>query len=349
MAATTPRDTTDLGRPLRSEIFTRFASDDIIPGDRQTISQGLWTDNQGSITTFFTSSVQAFATSSRYYVNVYDSNPAISSSADVQFAVAYGHRYGSGSIVASSNNNDTATRAIYAQYKNILLDPADSAFTFGSETPEDIVVININRSQLREKLDPGNWQLHLSGSLTLPRLQLIDDSGANTNATVAASGRVFNIVSGTIESGVVTAQTGSVYGLCYPDLGILVLNARALFRSASIGFETGSTASLNNNLRVFSAISGAKYFAARTEEEITSTHYFVRVKNSQYNFSNNPTFTTGSYGQIRQADFVGDPKVYITTIGMYNDEGDCLATAKTSQPILKTFTRETLIRVKLDY
>lgn len=343
------REVSPLGRPLRSEIFTRFNADDIISGDQQTVSRGLWTGNVGTLTSFYTSSVQGAATSSRYYLDVYTTNPQISSSAEKQFQIAYGNLDGSGSIVSSSNNNDTPPRAIYSQFRNLLLDPSDTTFTFGSATSNDIFVVSFQRSLIREKLDPGNWQLNLSGSSTLPVIHLVDDSAATTDARVNASGRIFNIVSGTIASGVVTASTGSVYGLCYPDLGIIVLNARMMNTSASMGLEITPTAVTNNISRLYRSISASNYFAARSEEEITSTHYFVRLKNASYNFSNNPTFLTGSYGQIKHADFIGDPKVYVTTIGMYNDGGDLLAVAKTSQPILKSFTRESLIRVKLDW
>ena len=43
------------------------------------------------------------------------------------------------------------------------------------------------------------------------------------------------------------------------------------------------------------------------------------------------------------------PKSYITTIGLYNDANELLAVAKLSQPITKDFTKEALIKVKLDY
>ena len=46
---------------------------------------------------------------------------------------------------------------------------------------------------------------------------------------------------------------------------------------------------------------------------------------------------------------IDNPTTYITTVGMYNDAGDLLAVAKLSQPITKDFTKEALIRVKLDY
>jgi hypothetical protein len=88
---------------------------------------------------------------------------------------------------------------------------------------------------------------------------------------------------------------------------------------------------------------------ARNAETVTSTHFFVRVTNGEYNFSNNPTFVTGSLGDFAQPTFVNDPKVYITTVGMYNDRQELLAVAKLSQPIQKSFQNEALIKVKLDF
>ena len=46
---------------------------------------------------------------------------------------------------------------------------------------------------------------------------------------------------------------------------------------------------------------------------------------------------------------IQNPQVYPTTIGMYNDANELLAVAKLSRPIQKDFTKEALIRVKLDF
>ena len=46
---------------------------------------------------------------------------------------------------------------------------------------------------------------------------------------------------------------------------------------------------------------------------------------------------------------IDNPTTYITTVGLYNDSGDLVAVAKLSQPVVKDFTKEALIRVKLDY
>jgi hypothetical protein len=39
----------------------------------------------------------------------------------------------------------------------------------------------------------------------------------------------------------------------------------------------------------------------------------------------------------------------MTTVGLYNDNNDLLAVAKLSQPLLKDFTKEALVRIKLDF
>ena len=44
-----------------------------------------------------------------------------------------------------------------------------------------------------------------------------------------------------------------------------------------------------------------------------------------------------------------DPKVYLTTVGMYNDSNELLAVAKLSKPLLKSFSREAIVKVKLDF
>ena len=75
----------------------------------------------------------------------------------------------------------------------------------------------------------------------------------------------------------------------------------------------------------------------------------MRAKNGEYNFSNNPSFATGSDGKFTQSTFVNDPKVYITTVGLYNENQELLAVAKLSKPILKSFSNEILVKVKLDF
>ena len=86
----------------------------------------------------------------------------------------------------------------------------------------------------------------------------------------------------------------------------------------------------------------------KTEETISSNFVFVRVKNSEFNYSTNPSLITGS-GELRHNVMIDSPQSYITAVGLYNDNNDLLAVAKLSRPLLKDFTKEALVRIKLDY
>ena len=86
-----------------------------------------------------------------------------------------------------------------------------------------------------------------------------------------------------------------------------------------------------------------------SQETITSDFVFCRAGNSEFNYSANPSFISGSTGEVAYPTFINNPQVYMTTIGMYNDANECIAVAKLSRPLLKDFTKEALIRVKLDF
>lgn len=340
-----------------------------------------------------------------YYFDIYKTNPASDDLAEVQFSIAYGHIDGGGSPPLTQNQlSKLSTKAIYSQYRNLLLDPSDAKFTFEGLESDHIYVINMQRARVKEQLDPGNWELPLSGANGV--FTFIDDSGQTLGALTANSkaGRVFKLISGSITigaEGITTASSGVLstygtdgpgYGLVYPDLGIVILNPEAIcpmvgFFGDSNAVATGSAASSSvttplylesavdtatipyapitgsitygatdsayNHGALFASINnaivGGKKFYARSAETISSTHYFVRLRNKQYNYSNNPTFYNPDNGALIVADFKNNPQTYITAVGLYNDQNELLAVAKLSSPLPKSFDEEILLRVRLDF
>ena len=146
-------------------------------------------------------------------------------------------------------------------------------------------------------------------------------------------------------------QPGGAFGLFYPDLGVLIFNGPVLSSqtSASLSASLNSNEEGGNVGRFFEKIESANYFAARREEVITSQHYFCRVPNKEFNFSSNPSFATSSDGTFTQSTFFKNPKTFITQVGLYNDDSELLAVAKLSKPLLKSYSREAIIKVKLDF
>ena len=357
---------------ITNGIYKKFGVIDKVTNRTEIVTSGIWSGDTGSldVQSNYTSSIQVASTSGKYYLDVY--NAATSSdAAEVQFSIAYGDANGYGAPTLTQDDSSTmSTKAVYNQFRNVLLDSADPYFsvysgsTAGAHNLENFYAININRARYKERLDPGNISINLSGSIR--SITLIDDSGG-TDENVTTSGRVYNMVSGSLNIG--SALTASIasyvapndkgFGLFYPDMGIILLNPKAL--AAAINSDLGEASSSISNVyhqkngpnsgsvALLKALAGGNDFQVRRTENVSTSHYFVRANNREFNFSNNPTFVTGSVGAFVQSTFERDPKVYITTVGLYDDSNELLAVAKTSKPVEKSFDKEVAIKVKLDF
>jgi hypothetical protein len=363
------------GAGISTGIYKRFGQFDKVDAKVEVVTTGIWSGDAGLLNTFFTSSTQTVSKDGQYYWNVFNKNPLTDETSEVQFAIAYGNVSGSGATTFVTDTDALKpTRATYSQYKSILVDDNVNVFNFENALgvltkAESIYVINVGRARFREEMDAGNWQLTLNGSNG--SFTFIDDSGKKFSDTFGKPGRIFKVVSGSLNIGTQndatidtdTAANGFGYGLFYPDRGIIVFNADAVGNTVgNVTFSTGSghtqsgnlSGSLNtdilqyNQARMFSAISGGSTFVARRTENVSTQHFFVRATNREFNFSNNPTYVDVN-GDFTEPSFETDPRTYITTVGLYNDSNELIAIAKTSQPVVKSFDKENLIRVKLSF
>ena len=358
---------------ITNGIYKKFGAIDKVVNRTQIVTSGIWSGDTGSLnpSSSFTSSAQIASTSGKYYIDVYNAETS-STSAEVQFSIAYGDSNGFGAPTLTQDDSSTLpTLATFNQYKNVLLGAGDAAFsvytgsTAGGHDLTSFYVINVNRARYKERLDPGNISIKLKGSNG--EVVLIDDSGG-TDENVTTSGRVYNLVSGSLNIG--NALTASIaqysdtytkqgYGLFYPDMGIILLNPNALSASVDGNLAAASSSAagtyhinrspLFGGVAFLKALDSGSDFQARRTENVSTSHYFVRANNREFNFSNNPTFVTGSVGAFVNPTFENDPRVYITTVGLYDDANELLAVAKTSQPIEKSFDKEIAIKVKLDF
>lgn len=340
--------------------FKRLDTDDFVTSV-DSITAAMWVNNTPSLTYFFTSSTQEAGASGDYYLNVYSSSAAT----DIQFALAYGNQYGSGSLAYNTAvDGYSPTGTIYGQYQNLVLGDENGAFIFGNVTSSDMFAISVDRNRYKESLFPGSLTLKVLGSTRT--LSLTDDSNYTTVVTYGEAGRVFNLVSGSagtrntsVDSNGWTSASGS-YGWLLPDIGTILLNPSALAAPSASGganfLYSGSNSSSaapvkSPNVAIYQAISAssAATFTLNSQESVTSDYVFVRPKSSEFNYSENPSFISGSTGEVLYSGFINNPQVYITTVGLYNDNNELLAVAKLSRPLLKDFTKEALVRVKLDF
>jgi len=342
--------------------FKRLEADDFVVS-ADSVTAAMWSTGNPILSEFYTSSVQAASSAGNYYLNVFNTGSALSGS-QIQFAIAYGNANGSGSVPYNTSVSGASyTSTIYGQYQNIVLGDENASFIFGNITSSDFWALSLERAQYKESLFPGSLFLKLSGSLGI--INLTDDSNYVSTITFGEAGRVYNLISAS-SAGVKATNSGTTsdgwsvssgsYGFLLPDIGTILLNPVALSGSLTAGgiglfVSRSSAAPGNNNSRMFRAITGsnARSFTLQSQETITSDFIFVRPRSSEFNYSENPSFISGSTGEVLYSDFINNPQVYITTIGLYNDSSELLAVAKLSRPLLKDFTKEALIRVKLDF
>lgn len=332
--------------------FKRLDPEDISISAESVVAP-LFSNGDPYLTSFNTASNQVASSNGKFYFEVYHQDPdaaATRSTARVQFSIAYGHKSGDGGTdYDSGETGKSPTSTIYGQYRNLVFGDEDTDFTFGTVAQDDFFAISFDRARYKEKLLPGSFNLKLKKGSSI--LHLTDNSKDTTSVTFVDAGRVFEIVSGSNGSAYsgtgYTTNQGS-YGKFLPDVGVALLNARALNLSTSEGINIGIADDQDNLKRFFDAIATGASGSIQSEETVSSNFVFVRIRNSEFNYSTNPSNITGS-GELRHDVMINSPQAYITTVGLYNDSNDLLGIAKLSRPLLKDFTKEALIRIKLDY
>jgi len=348
--------------------FKRLDPEDFLVS-ADSVSQTVWSNETVELSTFFTSSAQRVASlSGEYYLAVNQSETTVVGSAP-QFDIAYGDKTSGGAVYFNDAvPGKSTTSTIYGQYRTLVLEDEDKDFQFGSSyTPEYIYALSIERSRYKEKLLPGTLSLTLQGSTGLP-IVLTDNSNDVTIPSYFGTQRAYQIVRQGANPGTSDSINGGYtnsgsYGLFLPDTGLILLNGSALDQPTTQGIVTTANPNVGidlqtnrnldvdgeNNSKLFAAIRRGGSFKVNCEETLTSDFIFVRSRNSEFNYSENPSFIKGATGEVYWDSYINAPQTYVTTIGLYNDQNDLLAVAKLSKPLLKDFTKESLVRVKLDF
>lgn len=365
------------------------------------ITKGMFSNGIANMVSFYKSSISDSI--DNHYTHVYHERTSYATSS-IQFSLAYGHSEGSGSNDEGGQYNDTPTRAIYGQYKNIIIGNSQDRLNLSGTPTKHFYVVSYQKDRRDTRADYNALELniaHLSGSQFIASsnmryhtgsnvklggqgkvLRLISDYKINDNPqkAVPSAPLEYNIVSGSVEDGVYNTNSPHYYGKLYPSLGVVLLDANKLDISASFGTVTSREIDGKNQLKLFTAVSGAALYtdisgdklgmkARATEEELTY-YYYIHVKNKEFNFSNNPSIynTDGlqylQYGvpndisvapevldntAVLSNTFINRPTTYITTIGLYDENRNLVAVGKVSKAELNNFTEEVMFTVKLKF
>lgn len=231
---------------------------------------------------------------------------------------------GSPAATASFNLDGTITGPAYTpNYYNYLSTtlPANRYFPTGSN--ETIGVISIPSNLWGEYLQPGSVVIS-DGNITLQ-----DDGNGNMIYNSQKYGDVIyehGLIIITSDGAAATGPYGSgnygsvIYGISTSNF----INS----------FATGSniTCSFSSSFTIY------------------ETQYKCTIRENEFNFSNNPTLTSGSLNSGVLYSFATGSyfSPYVTTVGLYDNAYNLLAVAKLSQPLPTSAVTDTSILVNLD-
>jgi hypothetical protein len=307
------------------------------------------------------------------FQSVYD-YPYLSSSANHIFDISIGYANSSG-LSSSANEQNGKKINIYNMMAQSLLgyDVSGNIETFESDLDLsdndnqmlEVCFINFSRLLTKDQIKKGSFSLQLgTGSwaspfatgpgygITLTDLSASDDSGINPNVVAGEYGLLYN-----------SPFTASAVGAVFYQAGVAVITA-SVFASASgdtfgrqdqLASNNGTMYGITGSLKSIPISSSCDAIRRRlynlsfnNTTELNSTVYFCRAASTNFNYSANPTYTTGS--KLRVKSVASDtPVSYITTVGLYNSNNELLAVAKLSEPLKKDPTNEITLRVRLDY
>jgi len=297
------------------------------------------------------------------FQSVYD-YPYLSSSANHIFDITCGV-HSTSSLFTGITSQQAKKENIYNQMAQVLMgyDSTSAIKLFSNEagtTMDSVFFMNFSRLLVKDEIKKGSVSLTwMTGgaapSVATPNGALtVTDTGSVTNYRVdAAAG----------EYGYMYDASGNNAGLVFYQAGVAVFTSSLFITADGFGgggddtvFGTGSedaqTVMQEATIGVFADDLRFRIrdISFNNTTELNSTIYFCRANHSEFNYSSNPTYLSGTSSKIMvKENTLDEPVSYITTIGLYSADNELLAVAKVSEALKKTPQNELTLRVRLDY
>lgn len=278
-----------------------------------------------------------------YWETVYDGDPNSSLSTPL-FDMTFGITTGSAYYVQSTTTSSLTEKVkIHRQFAALLLGSPDSQFSINSANKNEAIFIVFKRNILKDELKKGTVSLVLNSQA--PTQYTASDAGAATNFKQTVGGDY---------AALKYNGTGSEVGQVWYQAGIIVLNPDLAWGAIPVWSGTATLINIQSSGTINHVVNGARThlenLQVNNQTDLQSSVYFCRALNNEFNYSSNPTFVD-SNGLIRvtSGSNVLTTQTYITTVGLYDENDNLLATGKTNKPVLKSPQTEAILRLRLDY
>ncbi len=236
-----------------------------------------------------------------------------------------------------SSSNSSSTISTSSAFRHI------ANYFFGSNTYiPDSYDNTIQRTTVRviqlgrPVLDEGFYKNTLTAVLSATLFSITAKDIADTNSEGSALGLTGSLIN--------SSNTADKIGTVFYDHGVVVLHGGSGTSSTLISSSSGF--SVNSGYATRPSDISLVSFRFQTRNILKRSTFFCRALNYEYNYTTNPTARNSDGSLI--ASLSTNPATYITTVGLYGDNGSLLAVGKLSTPKKKTFTEEVVLKVSID-
>lgn len=278
-----------------------------------------------------------------YFETAYDASPTSSLSSpllDIAYGIATGSAYNA--VVTSTSSNSGKVK-IYRQWAAVLLGNPDSTFTINSTTRREAVFISFKRNITKDEIKKGTVNITINSSA--PTQYTASDAGAAVNFQQSLGGDFAPLKYN---------GTGSEVGQVWYNAGVVILHPDTAWGAVATWSGTKSLINVQFSGNINQLVDGVRthveQVSLNNQTNLQSSVYFCRAFNNEFNYSSNPTFTD-STGLIRvtSGSNILTTRVYITAVGLYDENDNLLAVGKVNRPVLKSPETECVFRLRLDY
>ena len=196
-------------------------------------------------------------------------------------------------------------------------------------------VITIGRATGDDAILSGSITATFSFGLETDKI-IVDRPELSISGSVGRKGDL-------IEKGVPTNVVGSVFY----DTGTLVFHGGSYANDTNFLLPSGSGFQFGTGATA--GTIACQNFSFVALNLIKRSMFFTRAFNKEYNYTNNPTAISNAAQGSISSNLTGNPTTFITTVGLYNEDNELLAVAKTAPPVKKDFSTEKIFSIRLQY
>jgi len=293
------------------------------------------------------------------FQSVYD-YPYVSSSANHIFDITWGVTAHSSSVSSSIQVQGEKKVNIYNQMSQLLVGfdsdnkirrfDADGDLLSVGAKHNEAIFLNFSRLLVKDEIKKGSFSIVLGTNSSYA-----NPFGSTTTISDSHQNGKHKVNSPRGEYGILSDGSTNL-GLIYYQAGIAVLSSSVFPPTVEMNTSAESVTSVITGSTIDQAADALRHriknISFNNTTELNSVIYFCRANHSEFNYSSNPTYLSGS--QIRVMKVKGEsfgnmPVAFITTVGLYSADNELLAVGKLSEPLRKDPANELTLRVRLDY